>query len=197
MVELLENEEKFGKVSSWLYSYFGEIYPMNLLHQFAINDITKHMKNKNLDIGCGPGNIDIKLGVSNPDYYFYGIDPSPYMIYHAKKKAEKKKLKNVLFAEGSSRIIPFKEKFDFAFSVLSLHHWDGLEDSFRVISEYLKDNGLFIAYEFNIDYFKNMPKVLKIHLVDPQKIEKYNSKYFSLSYEVERKFIKMVFKKVK
>jgi SAM-dependent methyltransferase len=197
MVELLEKEEKFGKVSSWLYSYFGVIYPMNLLHQFAINDITKHMQKKNLDIGCGTGNIDIKLGVNNPNYYFYGIDPSPYMISHAKKKVEKKKLKNVFFAEGSSRIIPFKEKFDFAFSVLSMHHWEELEESFRVISESLKDNGMFIAYEFNIDYFKSMPKIIKTHLVDSKKIEKYNSKYFYLSYEVEKKFIKIVFKKVK
>ncbi|MEM0136043.1 MAG: class I SAM-dependent methyltransferase [Thermoplasmatales archaeon] len=141
-------EEKFGFISSAFYSIFSK-----LLVSFY-EEINADLKDENfrsiLDVGCGPGHLDLILARTHPDAIFYLVDPSPAMISIARKRVEKADLGRRFFVQlGSSRNIPFDVKFDSIISSFSYHHWDNRDDSLKSLGSRLNLEGLLAIYEYH------------------------------------------------
>ncbi|MCL5106214.1 MAG: class I SAM-dependent methyltransferase [Candidatus Marsarchaeota archaeon] len=157
MKDLYEkNEERFGKITSRIYSACINTGVLKL-HGFVYNDIKKRIAPSAkaiLDIGFGNGLILWKLAKDmkkTSGARLYGIDPSPEMLKIAKNRMAKKKGYDVNLKLGSSRTIPFRQKFDIIYTSLSYHHWEKRESAIPYILSRLSRNGSFIIYEYDKD----------------------------------------------
>ena len=74
-----------------------------------------------LDIGAGPGKLSLMVSQKFPHAEFFAIDPSLYMVKVEQKNFEKAGIK-ASCKPGSSRDIPFDNKFDLIYTTLSFHH---------------------------------------------------------------------------
>jgi len=146
----LEGEERFGPVSSFFY---GIVSP--LLRKYY-KTIFEYLDGKNfdslLDIGCGSGTVVIKLAENHPNAQFHCIDPSPDMIKLARKRIARKGLDSRIIAKiGSSRRIPFDQKFDVIISSFSYHHWKDRNHSLKVLAGLLRKGGFLTIFEYDND----------------------------------------------
>jgi SAM-dependent methyltransferase len=146
----LEGEERFGRLSSYMYSWVAERW-IRPLHAFALRLIIREVERLKpktiLDVGMGPGTFTCKVAHMVPGVQVYGVDPSPYMVGRAKRNADKRGVDNLHFTVGSSRSLPDR-RFDLAYSVLSFHHWARKDESLRNIHDHLA-GGEFLVFEYN------------------------------------------------
>jgi len=142
-------DENFGMATSKLYNVFSKYIPsMKSFYSFIGNDIKKRRFKSLLDIGCGPGILDVKLAHSFPESSIYCIDPSQYMLDIASKNAKRLGVENIYFKLGKNTDIPFEKRFDIIITTLSFHHWAVKEKALSYISNYMNSSGSFIIYEF-------------------------------------------------
>ncbi len=146
----LKGEERFGAVSSRLYS-FGARNGLKKLYNFITNDVKRLRPKSILDVGAGPGDLSILLDKTIKNVEIYCVDPSNSMKNIAVKKFEKMNIKNIHYALGSGRYIPFKKKFDVILSSISFHHWKKKKESIEYLLSKLDSNGQLIIYEFFYD----------------------------------------------
>lgn len=149
-----EHEEKFGRITSHIYSGFVNLGVLKL-HDFVYKDIKKRINRSTksiLDIGFGNGLVLEKLAKDKAagKIELYGIDPSTEMLKIAKGKSAKTGHK-INLRLGSSRLIPFKKKFDIVYTSLSYHHWKDRESAIPYILKRINKNGSFIIYEYDKD----------------------------------------------
>lgn len=140
----LDGEERFGAVSSFFYSLGSRFSRMGKICDFVVNDMKNSKFSEILDVGTGPGDIPIMLA-KRRKYKIFAVDPSEAMIRIAKARSKGLEIR---YALGSSRYLPFKNKFDLIFSVRSFHHWAKKEESLRYLSKFLKRNGEIRIYEY-------------------------------------------------
>ena len=77
-----------------------------------------------LDIGCGTGNLAIRIKRQHPEVEVVGLDPDPKALARARRKAENAAL-SIAFDEGFSEKLPYQEdSFDRVFSSFMFHHLD-------------------------------------------------------------------------
>lgn len=145
----MKGEERFGFVTSFLYLLFSKTKAKEF-YGFVIKDILASKGRNILDVGTGPGKVAIEVAKGGKEVY--AVDPSRDMVKIAKKDA--KSLRNIHISLGSSREIPFRKRFDFIFSSLSLHHWTEKEESLIYLSRFLTKNGEIRIYEYNKDKVK-------------------------------------------
>ena len=133
-----KNSKKFKK-----YEFFGQgrLVAGEKPNFFRYLKKFKNKEFKALDLGCGSGELTLKLA---PFFKrIIGIDPFKDYIKSAKKQKDKSKAKNVVFQIADGRSLPFKDEyFDIIFSSrgpLSAD-MDFMKESFRV----LKKGGLMI-----------------------------------------------------
>lgn len=121
------NESHDGKFVAPMY---GEI----------INRIMSTNAKKILDVGCGTGNVLIKLS-SNRDLKLYGLDISEKMIEIAKKNlGDKAELK-----VGDSEYMPWEDNsFDVIVCNASFHHYPNPEKVLIEMKRVLKSSGTLI-----------------------------------------------------
>ena len=141
----LEGEERFGRITSWLYAFFADHSDGFSMWKFAADDILDSGRRIILDVGTGPGNIPFMLADKGKGLEIYAIDPSKAMLRIARKKCAGKK---VTLAEGYSRYVPFHKKFDLIISTVSFHHWTHKNESLIYLSKFLKPGGEIRIYEF-------------------------------------------------
>ncbi len=146
MEDLYEKgEEKFGYLSSILYQVIAKrIGSMQKFYAFIADDISKDDPRFILDVGTGPGLL-LKM-IAKPDREIYAVDPSYSMLALSRKN--NKGVKGLHIHIGSSRMIPFNQKYDLIISTLSLHHWKEKESSLVYLSTFLKKRGEIRIYEF-------------------------------------------------
>jgi len=115
---------------------------------------------KVLDIGCGPGNLDLMANESldkgsiypvrdQRSCRVYGIDIAPRMIAIAKKRAKEKGYE-INYKLGSSTKLPYEsEEFNTVFTCLLYHHLSYKEKikTLKEIYRVLKQNGKYICFE--------------------------------------------------
>ena len=115
---------------------------------------------KVLDIGCGPGNLDLMVTKSldkgsiypvrdQGSYSVYGIDIAPKMIEIAKKTAKEREYK-IDYKLGSSIKLPYESyKFDTVFTCLLYHHLSYKEKikTLKEINRVLKPTGRYVSLE--------------------------------------------------
>ena len=90
-----------------------------------------------LDVGCGPGNITLKIAQRCPRLWIVGVDRSTNMVRVARRAAAELRLGNrVFFQPGHAGQIPFAGGvFDIVFSNSVLHH---LSDPLPALEEMLR-----------------------------------------------------------
>ena len=154
----LKGEERFGPLSSRLYSVFA-VKGLAGMYSLAINDITRKGAGRILEVGAGPGDLAVKLAERMPESEVYCIDPSKAMRNIGLKKIKERGLNNMKYFLGSSRNVPLKLKFDVIFSTLSFHHWKDKSGSIAYLTKFLKPNGSIMIYEYDKDKLKTMPKL--------------------------------------
>ena len=94
-------DENFGFFTSRLYKVFSKTFPsMKSFYSFILSDIANYEFSSVLDIGCGPGILDVKIAQMFPKAKIYGIDPSKDMIKQAGSLAKRAGIKNLEFAIG-------------------------------------------------------------------------------------------------
>lgn len=170
----LPGEEKFGYISSHFYSLFARVSPMNKFYNFVTESIISRNPEIALDIGFGTGEILKRLCAETNNSRFYGVEPSLHMRnVAARKLASCIKNGRSVITTGSSRSIPFSEKFDLIFSSLSFHHWKEQEKSLSNVLEYLKPDGSFIVFEFGTELLKGYKKITSSHALSLGDLEKF------------------------
>lgn len=105
---------------------------------------------KVLDIGCGPGNLDLMIAGVLDRGSIYGIDVAPKMIETAKRKAKEKGYE-IHYRIGNSNKLPYENnEFDAAFTCLVFHHLNYEEKSkaLKEIYRVLKSDGMYVSFEF-------------------------------------------------
>lgn len=146
-----EGEEQFGPIRSFLYSLMTPF--MRKYHNAIIEDLKGKKFSKLLDVGCGPGNIVARLSAIKPSAQFFCVDPSPGMRKIAQKNFDEIGLgSRVILRSGSSRDIPFDERFEAIISTLSYHHWQDRDSSLKNLTNYLTEDGFLTIYEFDNDF---------------------------------------------
>lgn len=170
----LPGEEKFGYFSSYAYNLFSRVSPMKKFYSFVMDSIISRNPDSVLDIGFGTGEIMRRLCSERPNTMVYGIEPSPHMRRVAEKRLDSCiKGGRCQIATGSSRDIPFNEKFDLVFSSLSFHHWKEQKESLSNILNYLKPNGSFIVFEFGTELLRGYKRVTSSHSLSLEDLKKF------------------------
>jgi ubiquinone/menaquinone biosynthesis C-methylase UbiE len=89
---------------------------------------------KVLDIGCGPGNLDLMIVEILGEGSIYGIDIAPKMIEIARKNAGERGY-DIDYRVGSSNELPYEsEEFDVVFTCLMYHHLN-YEEKNQILKE--------------------------------------------------------------
>lgn len=146
----LKGEEEFGPLSSFFYG-IGTLF-LRKHYNTIVADLLKRDFSKLLDVGCGPGKVVSRLANAKPEARFYCTDPSGSMIKIANKNFERNGLSERVKARiGSSRAVPFEEKFDAIISSFSYHHWNDRETSLEYLSTLLTSGGFLAVYEWDND----------------------------------------------
>ena len=158
----LDGEERFGRISSCLYSRFSGMSVWKPYRQI-IDFIKARKPVRLLDVGCGPGDILLHLAGEMPDASLWGIDPSTQMVKIAEKRAAKLGLSGrVTVAEGSSRKFDLPGKFDMIISSFSFHHWNEKKQSLEYLLQRLTDDGTLAIFDADSDgLYGHLPLIRK------------------------------------
>ena len=114
----------------------------------SLANFNKFLKTRHnvLDAGTGIGN-SAKLFSANQDTQVFAIDASNSIEFAYKKYGLKL---NIHYVQADLRNLPFKKKFfDFICSDQVLHHTNNTATSFKILTKYLKKNGLISIYVYN------------------------------------------------
>jgi tRNA (cmo5U34)-methyltransferase len=141
-----------------------------------------------LVVGAGTGMEIVKFAPLNPDWSFYGVDPSANMLSLARKKISEKKIRNkISLTQGYVDDLNDKEGFDGATCILVMHFLkdDGAKlDLLKSISHRLKPGAPLVlvdgcgkpgsrAFKENLKVWKQYPVM---HGLKPDYVEKAFSK---------------------
>ena len=105
---------------------------------------------KILDVGCGPGNLDLMIAEILGEGSICGIDIAPKMIEIARKNTEERGY-DIDYKVGSSTELPYEsDKFDVVFTCLLYHHlnYEEKNQTLKGIYGILKISGRYICLEF-------------------------------------------------
>lgn len=142
----LEGEEKFGRVASFFYG-LGSV-ALTRYYNAIVDDLQTKTFDRLLDVGCGNGVVLGKLALKFQSSSFYGLDPSPHMLDRARRRMAQRGLTSrVELKTGSSRDVPFDEKFDAIISSFSYHHWKYRDESLLSLISHVGDGGFLSIYE--------------------------------------------------
>ncbi len=168
----LPEEEEFGFFTSHLYNIFSRVKPMKEFHQFVLSTVLAYDPGKVMDIGFGTGNVIRLLAMEDQEVELYGVEPSPHMFKLATRKLKKFVVAGrIKLAMGSSREIPFDEKFDVVFSSLSFHHWRNQQESIENIFRFLKPGGRLLIFEYGLELIKGYKKATGAHALSLAQLE--------------------------
>jgi ubiquinone/menaquinone biosynthesis C-methylase UbiE len=99
-----------------------------------------------LDIGCGPGNIVLKLARRLPRFLVVGLDCSANMVRAARRAAAELELESrVSFQQAHASRIPFADgSFDIVLSNSVMHHLASPLESFGEMFRVAKPDGTIL-----------------------------------------------------
>ncbi|MFX0057165.1 MAG: class I SAM-dependent methyltransferase [Candidatus Hodarchaeota archaeon] len=180
--------------------------PFKLLRKRVISELKKfNPTGVILDLGCGTGNLIIKIAKTFSEIEIIGVDISTEILDIARENVEKKvRNQNVKFKVGSAEDLPFPdESIDLIISSLSLHHWLNPSRALKEIYRVLNKKGTCIIFDFRRNSRKFFYGLLKFatKIVVPKPLKRINEPFSSLlaSYTA-KEVIQMVdqtpFKKV-
>ena len=126
----------------------GEVNLINQINYYLLRkNISLGKKDLIVDLGCGPGNISVKLAIIWPNTEVVGIDGSKEMILRAeynKSISNNQKLKNLRYICSDIKDIKsnnflLKKRISLLVSNSLIHHITNLEDFFNTIKSLSSD----------------------------------------------------------
>ena len=167
------------------FNRMTKLPPFKLLYLKIIARIKKMNPNGILvDLGCGAGNLIIRIAKKFPELDLKGVDISTEILEHAKQRAKKNEVENKIeFKKGSVQELPFSDNsIDIIVSSLSLHHWENPSKAFNEINRVLKNDGKFLIFDFRRDTRKICYGFLKFatKVVVPKALKQVNEPLGSL-----------------
>lgn len=193
----LKGEEKFGLFTSMLYSGFSGI-PSSMVYRQVKKKIDEFGPFKVLDVGCGPADILLKIAADNSTVKLYGVDPSPHMVEIAGRKIRRNSLQDrVTIGLGSSRKVPFTEKFDLIISSFSFHHWKEQTGSLEYLLSLLGNSGRLVIFELNREKSPGRFPLVKKHSLSREFARNFNFPGFQTKVEFseDSRIISLMFEK--
>jgi ubiquinone/menaquinone biosynthesis C-methylase UbiE len=173
-IEILkENLKVFNKVAKSydLTNFWFKIILLRLIKEVKIKN-----NSTILDAGCGTGSL-LKILSKNKTLKLYGIDVSRKMLEIAKKKLKDRAKLSLTPVEK----IRYRNKFDYVFSIIAMHHYYDQEKAIKNFHQSLKSKGKVVILD--VDFGKNLNAILsRMH----RAIVKINSK--KEIYEVLKKY---------
>lgn len=159
--------------------------PFKILRRRILSELKKYnLKGKLVDLGCGSGNLIIQIANNFPNLDLKGVDISSDVLELAKKRVLENNLnKKIEFKIGSAADFPFSDNsIDFIISTLSLHHWQEPTKALSEIFRVLKQNGIFLIFDFRRDARKFFYGLLKFvtKVVVPKVLKEINEPIGSL-----------------
>ena len=142
------NKEKKKRRNNIFYKYYYKEYDnvlQNILNQLKIE------KADILDLGCGSGNLLLRLYKLKPWHCYYGIDYSETAINKAKEKFINTNIYNNLYF-GDIFNYNFNKKFDLIISAGLIEHFTNPNSIIERHIYYSKQNGLIAI---SVPYFSN------------------------------------------
>ena len=136
------------------FNRMTKIPPFKLLYMKIVSQIKKLDPHGTLiDVGCGAGNVIIKIAKKIPELTLNAVDIAPEILEFAKKRAIENSVEDKInFKIGSVVELPFPDhSIDFLVSTLSLHHWEDPKIAFKEILRVLKEEGTFLIFDFRRD----------------------------------------------
>lgn len=194
----LEGEERFGFITSALYSKFSGISSKRL-YGAVLEKIQRFGPKRILDVGCGPGDILIRISEEFKELELYGVDPSPYMVNIARKKIVKSDYEPAIRIDlGSSRSVPFKPNFDMIITSLSYHHWKEQREGLEYLLGLLNESGILVIIEFNPEKYPARLPFMRDHTLSRENAERITfngfERYIELSADM--KLLMVIFRKL-
>jgi len=117
-------------------------------HQLFLRDSKLHTSNKAIDLGCGIGSLSFFIA-ENIGCEVTGINFSDFQLRVARKLANEKQIRNVVFKNMDiMELNNLKEKFDAAFLIDVGCHLPDKERAIRNIFGILKRNGRLIIADW-------------------------------------------------
>jgi SAM-dependent methyltransferase len=129
-----------------LYDQFMEDAPYDKWFEFTESIINKYKvhPNKMIDLGCGTGEVTLKLAKG---YDITGVDFSTDMLTIAEQKASEENLQ-IKWIHQDLRELEGLSEFDFAFSFCDVMNYmttkRDVQKVFENVSNLLKEKGLFV-----------------------------------------------------
>jgi ubiquinone/menaquinone biosynthesis C-methylase UbiE len=118
-----------------LYDPLTRFMGVNKAHGRLIEQAHIHSNNRILEIGCGTGNLAIRIKQIYPRAQVVGLDPDLRALARARQKAEKNGL-DIEFTPGFADALPYPDgSFDRVLSALMFHHLLKLEGGLRTLGE--------------------------------------------------------------
>jgi ubiquinone/menaquinone biosynthesis C-methylase UbiE len=159
---LKENLKVFNKVAKFydLASFWFKVILVRLIKEVKIKN-----NSTILDAGCGTGTF-LNILSKNKTLKLYGIDVSPKMLEIARKKLKDRAKLSLNPVEK----IGYKNKFDYIFSIIAMHHYSDQEKAIKNFYQSLKNNGRLIILD--VDLGESLNRVF-------HRIETANTKVYS------------------
>lgn len=131
-----------------------------------------------IDLGCGAGQLAVKLAQQSPGLRVVGVDLSDEMLLRAEAHAQGAGVGDrVSFRKGDAGQIPFPDgALDLVVSTASLHHWSQPVAVLDEIARVLRPGGSFLVFDLRRDL--RLPFWLLLwfaaHVVVPRGLRRVN-----------------------
>jgi ubiquinone/menaquinone biosynthesis C-methylase UbiE len=131
-----------------------------------------------LDVGCGGGQIAIKISIMRSDLKVTGLDLSAGQIRRAGKRSAKAGTRNV-FIKGDAMSLPFNDaEFDIVYSIGSIKHWPDMKAGLAQCLRVLRPGGVLMVAEIDRDCPRAAASGFISELGFPFFIKKWSLEYF-------------------
>jgi ubiquinone/menaquinone biosynthesis C-methylase UbiE len=109
---------------------------------------------KLLNVGCGGGQLEVRLAGLRADLVINGLDLSFQQVERARKRATLAGAQAEFF-QGSALNLPFKsETYDLVYSIASIKHWPDYMAGLRECMRVVKPGGLLMVGEVDMNCTK-------------------------------------------
>jgi ubiquinone/menaquinone biosynthesis C-methylase UbiE len=118
-----------------LYDPLTKLMGVDKAHRRLIEQANIHSTNRVLEIGCGTGNLVMRVKQIYPRATVVGLDPDSMVLARARQKAEGSGL-DIEFSRGFADALSYPDgSFDRVISAFMFHHLLKLEDKLKALSE--------------------------------------------------------------
>jgi ubiquinone/menaquinone biosynthesis C-methylase UbiE len=105
------------------YDLLTRLFGFNRVHEKLIGQAELADGHHVLEIGCGTGNLTIRVKRAHPSVEVIGSDPDPLALKRAQRKAIR--MSGIRFERGYAQQLPYADgAFDRVLSSMMLHHLD-------------------------------------------------------------------------